>query len=559
MKTWILKIGLVGALFAMAGSEFLRAQQAAPDLILTNGKIITVDDRFTIAQAVAVRGDRIVAVGTTQEITRLAGPSTRRIDLRGRAVIPGLIDNHAHIMEEGKIWQQELRLDGVETRKEALEMVRTKARAVAPGQWVYTLGGWSIDQFTDNRKPFTREELDQVAPNNPVLLQFTRSQTYLNSKAIEVIGLDKMTDPWIARDGSGRPTGVIEVAGIDRVSRARPPAPKEIYEASSLAMVADMNRVGLTTVGGPCPREDAEAFREWARQGRLNMRFYCLVAIGAGNTSEQVDKALPQIAPLKKTLFQGSNYFDYFTYGEGFYGPASDNMVAVRGAQRPEDFAQWGRIAREVAKAGMPANMHATLEGTIDGFLDQIEQINKEYPIRNLRWSFIHIEQLTPAQIERMKKLGMYAAVNTRSSIMGAIFHRVHGDRSYEMAALKTIQDSGIMWGLGTDTFEVNQYRPFTTLWFAVTGKMVGGTVVNHQPINREDALIAHTRHNAFFVFQEDNLGSIQPGKLADLVALDRDYLTVPADQIKDIKPVLTMVGGKIVYDAGAQTSPATR
>ena len=376
MKRWTCSMAVLGVLFTMTGAAVLRAQ-AAPDLILTNGKIITVDDRFTIAQAVAVRGDRIVAVGTTQEITRLAGPSTRRIDLRGKAVIPGLIDNHAHIMEEGKIWQQELRLDGVETRKEALEMVRAKAKAVAPGEWVYTLGGWSIDQFTDNKKPFTREELDQVAPNAPVLLQFTRSQTYLNGKAIEVIGLDKMTDPWIARDASGRPTGVIEVAGIDRVSRLRPPAPKAIYESGSMAMIRDMNRAGLTTVGGPCPGDDVDSFQEWARQGRLNMRFFCLVSIGAGNTSALVDQALPKIAPLKAKLFQGDSYFDFFTYGEGFYGPASDNMVAVRGTQRPEDFAQWGRIAREVAKAGMPANIHATLEGTIDGFLDQIEQVNK--------------------------------------------------------------------------------------------------------------------------------------------------------------------------------------
>ena len=111
------------------------------------------------------------------------------------------------------------------------------------------------------------------------------------------------------------------------------------------------------------------------------------------------------------------------------------------------------------------------------------------------------------------------------------------------------------MWGLGTDTAEVNQYRPMTTLWFAVTGKMVGGTVVNHQTIGREDALIAHTRNNSFFIFQEDNLGSIQPGKLADLVVLDRDYLTVPVDQIKDIKPVMTMVGGRIVFDASTDTS----
>src|SRR6266511_1912898 len=164
---WIL---LLAAL--LATSLGLEAQQAAPDLILSNGKIITVDDTFSIAQAVAVRGDRIVAVGSNADINKLAGPNTRRVDLHGKSVVPGMIDNHAHFQEEGEYWTVETRLDGVDSRKQALE--KLAAAAKGPGQWVFTLGGWSPDQFTDNKKPFTRDELDQVLPNNPVLLQFTR-------------------------------------------------------------------------------------------------------------------------------------------------------------------------------------------------------------------------------------------------------------------------------------------------------------------------------------------------------------------------------------------------
>src|SRR5258705_885371 len=210
----------------MGAPAIVHAQpQPAPDVILSNGKIITVDDRFSIAQAVAVRGERIVAVGTNQDIARLAGPNTRRIDLGGRAVVPGMIDNHAHIMEEGRIWLEELRLDGVTTRKAALDMIRAKAASLKPGQWVYTLGGFSPDQFTDNSKDFTREELDQLAPNNPWQRQFTRCCTYVNSRTIEVMGLDKKTDPWIQRDASGRPTGYIAVEGAGAISKARPDAP----------------------------------------------------------------------------------------------------------------------------------------------------------------------------------------------------------------------------------------------------------------------------------------------------------------------------------------------
>jgi predicted amidohydrolase YtcJ len=530
----------------------LHAQANAPDIILSNGKIITVDNRFSIQQAVAVKADRIVAVGTNADVNRLAGPNTRRIDLGGKSVVPGMIDNHAHIMEEGRIWLQELRLDGITTRKQALEMIRAKAATLKPGEWVYVLGGFTIDQFTDNKKDFTAAELDTVAPNNPVQLQFTRCCTYVNSKTIEVMGLDKKTDPWIQRDGSGRPTGIISVEGANAISRARPEAPESIYESGAVAMIKDMNKAGLTTVGGPCPNEDLDAYRKWANEGRLTFRFFCNVSVPARNPM-QADATIAAIPALKKNMFHGNEYFDVYIYGEHAYQPVGDNMVAVKATATPADFAQWGRIARELAKNGLPMNQHVTLEGSIDGVLDQIEQINKDIPVKNLRWSLIHLDQLTPVQIERMKKLGMYAGVQPRSTIMGGIFHRVHGESADHTPPFKTIQDSGLMWGLGTDAFEVNQYRPFTTLSFAVTGKMVGGTVVNTQTISREDALIAHTRNNAYFVFQEENLGSIQPGKLADLVVLDRDYLTIAADQIKDIQPVLTMVGGKIGWDASAK------
>ena len=211
-----------------------------------------------------------------------------------------------------------------------------------------------------------------------------------------------------------------------------------------------------------------------------------------------------------------------------------------------------------ITDTGLPLHVHATIENTITGFLDQIELINQEYPIRNLRWALAHVDQVNASHLERMKDLGMYLAVHTRPTVMGQIFNRAHGDRSYDMPPLALIEDSGIVWGLGSDTFEVNQYRPFTTLWWAVTGKMVGGTPVLSQTISREDALIAHTRENAYLVFQENNLGSVQPGKLADLLALDRDYLTIPADEIKDIQPLMTMVGGRILYDANAAQDELT-
>jgi predicted amidohydrolase YtcJ len=147
-----------------------------------------------------------------------------------------------------------------------------------------------------------------------------------------------------------------------------------------------------------------------------------------------------------------------------------------------------------------------------------------------------------------MKRLGLYAGLHSRPLIQGAMMHAVHGERAWDMPPFKRVQGSGIVWGLGSDATAVTTANPFYTLWFAVTGRMIGGRKVNRQNISREQALIAHTRSNAHFVFQENDLGSIQPGKYADLLVLDRDYLAVPVAQIKDIKPALTMVGGRIVY-----------
>ena len=560
---------VVGALFLLAGAiSVLRAPafaqgsgaaSAAPDIILSNGKIVTVDDRFTIAQAVAITGDRVVAVGTTEELARLAGPSTRRIDLRGRTVLPGLIDNHMHLLRAGNTWELELRWDGVYSRKQATEMLRARAKAVGPGQWVFNIGGWATAQFADNPKPFTREELDAIAPDNPVALQESYYQVFLNSRGLKAFGIEpNAPDPAdfvkgsIMRNAGGRPTGVIrgDIAATRPVAARLPKVAPDRLEASSLAMVKEMNRAGLTSFGvAGCNADVLEIFQRWKAQGQLNVRIFCIGGASAGSP-EQVDRSIQQIAQMK--LYQGDNYIDNVVFGESVYTPLHDRMFATKSNPQPDQLAQWRRMAMEIAKAGLPLHVHAELTDTIDAFLDQIEAVNKEYPIRNLRWALAHVNQINASQLERMKKLGMYAAVHPWAVINGAIMHEGFGDGAYDMPPLGAIQTSGIQWGFGSDGSAANQYLPFTTLSFAVTGKMAGGRKVIRQTIGREDALIAHTRKNAFLVFQENNLGSIQPGKLADVVVLDRDYLTVPADQIEGIKPVMTIVGGRVVYDAGA-------
>lgn len=536
----------------------LPAQQPPPDAMLSNGKIITVDERFTIAQAVAIRADHIIAVGSNADIARLGGPNTRRIDLKGKTVIPGLIDNHMHLLRAAATWLRELRFEGIESRKQAIDMLRARVKSAGPDQWIYNIGGWTHHQFADDPRPFTREELDQIAPDNPVALQESYYQFLLNSRALHTFGIEpNQPDPpdfikgTILRDAAGKPTGVIQgdIPATRPVQARLPKVAPDQLEASTQALVKDMNRAGLTSVGVPgCITDVLEIFQKWKAQDQLNARIFCIDGTAAGSP-EQVDQTLRQISGMK--MFQGDSRIDTIFFGESVYQPLHDPMFALKSAPTSEELALWRRIAVEIAKAGMPLHVHAELHNTIDAFLDQVESINKEHPIKNLRWTFAHLNQVNESQLERMKKLGMYAAVHPWAVINGGIMHEGFGDAAYDMPPLRTIQNSGIQWGLGSDGTAANQTAPFTALYFAVTGKMVGGATVNHQTISREDALIAYTRKNAYLVFQENNLGSIQPGKLADLVVLDRDYLTVPAGQIKNIKPVMTMVGGRIVYDGG--------
>jgi predicted amidohydrolase YtcJ len=554
-------VGVTGALRAQ-GSDV-----ASPaDLILSNGKIVTVDERFTIAQAVAVRGQRVVAVGTNQEVGRMAGPSTRRIDLRGRTVLPGLIDNHMHLLRYGTTWKYEVRWDGVESRKEALALLRARTERLKPGEWIYNLGGWALEQFADDAKPFTREELDAVAPNHPVFLQASYFEAFLNSRALQALGIDDVgrvprgaiessprgpaspENAGIVRDAAGRPTGRVSEDGFRPLVDKLPIATDQDVEASTLGMIRELNQAGLTSFGSAgCEADLLGRYRRWADQGQLNIRVFCITTPPGGGG---VDQFLPRIAQMK--VFQGDSSVDHVAFGENFGSGLGDPMFRHRTETKAEDLAQWRRIITEVAKAGLPLHVHTNFEETIDAFLDQIEAVNKEYPIRNLRWVLAHFNQPNAAQLDRMKRLGMYAAVHPWAVINGGINLRQFGESAYHMAPLATIQKSGITWGFGSDGSRANQILPFETLSWAVTGKMVGGKSVLRQPIGREDALIAHTRKNAYFVFRENDLGSIESGKLADLVVVDRDYLSIPADDIKNIKVLTTIVGGRVVYDAAA-------
>lgn len=527
---------------------------AGVDTVLLNGKIATVDDRFSIAQALAIKDRRVVATGTSEAMRKLAGPQTKVIDLRGRTVIPGLIDNHSHWIRAAE--HDELRFDGVTSRAEALRLLTERVKSRKPGEWIVVLGGWSEEQFTDDPRGFPLAELDRIAPDHPVALQAIYRHTYLNSAGLRAAKIDESTsDPQggtIEKDAAGKPTGIVRGAGgVAFVAAKVPLKDRDAWLQNTRALVGYLNSLGITAWGDAGGRgmtsRHYEPYQVLAERDELNARVFW-TTIRQPYTAEQVDKVMPEIAALKP--FQGNDYFDHIGWGETVYRPLTTQLLRPGGNTKPDDLAQMMRIARALADRGIYLNSHVEMSNVIDAFLDQYELLNKERPIRGLRWSFSHLDQISEAQLQRMKRLGMNAQIHSRPLIQGILMHRVHGDAAWDMPPFRRVQDSGILWGLGSDATAVTTSNPFYTLSFAVTGRMVGGHHVNRQSITREEALIAHTRSNAHILFQESQIGSLAPGKYADLLVLDQDYFTVSADRIKDIKPVMTMVGGRVVYQS---------
>jgi len=549
--------------------------QTAPDVVFVNGKVLTVDDVFSEVQAVAITGNKISAVGTTAEISALADEDTRFVDLDGKTLIPGLIDNHNHLIYNSPTWPNGVRLGSVRTRAEALQRIAAKAEEIGPGDdpehIVFALGGWNPVQFTDDQSEFTREELNAIAPDNPVYTQISWVTAVLNDKAMALGGItEDMPEPApetggkIWRDSDGKLTGKF-TGPIYLKWQLRPLFPEvtgETAVAGLKAEIEDYLKLGVTTsmtFNGPEFPEDALDYiqEHLADTGELDMRVYYPPHFDR-NVSAWTPEEIPGIVAglAEYEPGSGSEMYQMLHFGEHMYLPVSDSFRRM-GKPYPADQMQHFRtVVTAAAKNGWQVAEHVSQDIVANQMLDIFEELNGSYPIADLRWRFEHAQGLTQATIERAKKLGMGIGVHSSAGMSSPQSRSRNGSFS-DIAAkqdappLRWYQDSGIAFGLGSDAQVVAHDSPFFTLYWVVSGNDTSGQqYFKHGTLTREEALIAHTRSNAYLMHKEDLLGSLEVGKLADLVVLDRDYMTVPVEGIRNLQSVLTMVDGRIVYEA---------
>ncbi len=550
---------LVAALFLGVGM----AQAQTTDTILFNGKIVTLDSRSSVVQALAIGHGRVLATGDNEAIKKLADTHTRQIDLGGRTVVPGLIDSHIHAIRAGLDFATTLDWSGIANVNDALETIRQAARDSTPGHWISVIGDWNKNQFAERRAP-TPQELAQVAPDNPVYLQHLYDFAVLNPAAMKALNITAQSEippaGKVVLDTSGQPTGVIEAGG-------NVPTLARLYGRLRKATFADevkgtrgffhtLNRFGITGVideggGGLFPANYQPLFTVW-RNGELTVRVrFDLMSQHQGKEFAEL-KDLTQMLPPRF----GDDSLRLLGLGEVPIWGMHDGSLN-RGKPfnpSPEAKKDLLEVASWAAQHGYTLHIHASSDHSASQILDIFEQINKTTPITELRWQIAHIEDASDDTLRRMKALGMGWAVQDRIYYGGDDYMKSHDEKTMRRAPpIVTAMQMGIVVSGGTDSIAVAPYNPFLSLYWELTGKTVSGaeTRAPAEIPSRIDALKTYTLNGAWMSFEENQRGSLEPGKLADLSVLDRDYLSVSVDDIAKTQSLLTLVGGSAVYSAG--------
>ena len=545
--------------------------------IFYHGKIVTVDPQFRIVDSMAIRGDRIVGVGTRREVRRLAGPNAIQIDLQGKTVLPGLIDSHVHAAD-ASMYEFDHPVPDMETIGDVLRYIKSRAAITKKGDWI-ELTQVFVTRLRDQRFP-TRAELDAAAPRNPVYFG-TGPDASVNSLALELSGIDKnfqITDGKpgrIERAANGEPTGILRSCSRLLKIQSSEKNPTDEDRGQRLKMLlADYNSVGITSISErDLGDQGIEVYRRLRAKGELTCRVYVMYSVDAQMPLDKIEERMRSAArsPLNrydnmlwvrgiKTYLDGGMLTGsaYMLQPWGISKVYSIDDPTYRGMRYigPDKLYQ---IARFALKNDLQFTAHSVGDGAVQAMVDAYSKVNSEFPVRPARPCITHANFMTAEAIRKIKALGIVLDLQpVWLWLDGETLRKQFGnERLANFQPYKSLFDSGVVVGGGSDHMQkigslrsINPYNPFLAIWITLTRQPRWSDQPLHpeQRISREQALRLYTINNAYLMFEEKQKGSLEKGKLADFIVLDRDILTCPVDEVRNIQVEQTYLGGRIVY-----------
>jgi predicted amidohydrolase YtcJ len=549
---------------------------AAPDLIVHHGKIVTVNGRFSVAEALAVEGGRIVHVGSDEEVLRLRAPQTQVLDLEGKMVLPGLIDSHVH-PESACMTEFDHPVPDMESIDDVLSYIKVRAATLGPGKWVEVHQVF-ITRLREQRYP-TRAELDGVAPNNPVLFA-TGPDASVNTMALKLSGIDRnfrITDGGPGRietDAHGEPTGILR--SCTRYVKVESPDKKPTeadYERRTIELFKDYNATGITSIGDRDAAVDAIArYKRLLAKDQLTVRISVSQHVDSTGPMEEIQRRIREIArdPLAgrhpmlqiigiKTYLDGG-MLTGSAYMREPWG-VSDTYAITDPTYRGLLFIPKDRLlpmVRATVESGLQFTAHSVGDGAVHTLLDVYDEINRTTPVRNTRPCITHSNFMSREAVDALKRLGVLVDIqpawlylDTRT--LGKQFGY---NRLRYFQPLRSIFEAGGIAGGGSDHMQkigslrsINPYNPFLGIWTTMTRKARWYESALHpeEALTREQALRFYTSNNAYLLFRENEIGTLEVGKMADFIVLDRDILACPVDDIRGTHVLKTYLGGKLV------------
>ena len=568
------------ALILAAVSSNVAAQTRA-DLLLVNGRVLTVDSTDRVAQAVGIAGNRIIVVGTTAEVERAAAPNARRIDLAGRTVTPGLLDAHAHFSDGGaeRLYVLDLSYPNVKSIPDVATAVGAKAAAAPKGTWIQGRG-WDEGKLAEHRVIIAKD-LDAASPNNPVVLtQTTGHYVVANSAALRLAGITKDTrDPpsgTIDRNPDGSPTGLLRESAAELVWRLVPPRSATEIEAGIRDFAKAFNAAGMTGLKDPGISSEAwDIYKKVERDSALTVRVFALWT--GGRSVDEAKQLIAKRAAMTKPYESTSDdhviavgvklYADgsggartawlYDDWNKGYRGVDASNRGYP--ASNPDTIRMLIRLYHD---AGMHVSVHSIGDRAIDWVVDTYDQAMRENPKKGLRHGIIHSNIPTDHAIDVMARLqhefdaGFPEPSATFTWWLGDTYAGNFGPtRSLRLNPFRSFRAKGMTWANGSD-FPVTPFPAQYGIWAAIAREPLLG-VYGKDPFGRAESVDVHVALRAVTIwaarqmFLEKKVGSIEVGKYADLAVWDRDFYSLPTAEIKDAKCVMTLFDGKVVFDAG--------